>query len=377
MRKMTIVLLCLLTCRVACGQGRSVAPVSDEVRTYARKAMKELKAEHASMLKTCKGGDLSSIYFSSYVLDGALAGAECTGDEEFLKIAIESIDAIIASGKDQNGDGYLDFYHSVDKDGANQGWDFNHQSISHSTLFKGLRPISRAARVILQRFASNPAHREKAGDYLAFVCKHIVEKWTNKGLLPNTDNISLCDMMVDMYVATGKEEYRRIAERQARHWKDQMRLVQSGYVWNVGETVADCSHANSYVGYAALACRAGLVFTEEDMLRYCVTLKRLWRGPDKPLADFVDNTESPPGGKKWGGFLADGWVKLGMFSPEMQTMLAGRTKLGSNRTEYWGNMALNAAYGPNKAWKLTPSKNELAQPAAGLHLPEDGQKSQR
>ena len=350
--------LCLVACGAVSGQEKALAPVSNEaVNAYARKAMESLRAEMAGVLETCRGADLSSIYFSSYTLDGALAAAEATGDEEFLQIALECIDAIIASGRDRDGDGYLDFYHSVDKNGENKGWDFNAKSISSSTLFKGLRPIPRAARVILQRFASNPVFRAKAADYLAFVEKHVVEKWRKKGLLPNSVNISLCDMMADLYVATGREEYRRIAEPQAAHWKSEMKLVEGGYVWNVGATVADCSHANSYVGYAALACRAGLVFTEEDMLRYGVTLKRLWRGPDQPLADFVDNTESPAGGKKWGGTLSDGWVKLGMFSPEMQAMLAERMNIGSIRTEYWGNMALNAACGHQRVWELTPMKN--------------------
>ncbi|MCX7049483.1 MAG: hypothetical protein NTX50_28865 [Candidatus Sumerlaeota bacterium] len=79
---------------------KPIAPVSnDDVKSFALKAMESLRAERAGTLKTCKGGDLSGIYFSSYSLDGALAGAEATGDEEFLKIAIECIDAIIASGK--------------------------------------------------------------------------------------------------------------------------------------------------------------------------------------------------------------------------------------------------------------------------------------
>jgi hypothetical protein len=70
------------------------------------------------------------------------------------------------------------------------------------------------------------------------------------------------------------------------------------------------------------------------------------------LADYVDNTGD---GSKWGGTLSDGWVKLGIFSPEVREMLAVRTRIGSITTEYWGNMALNVALGRDKDWKLRPS----------------------
>ena len=133
-RQFIVSIILMLSATVVPAQERSV-------EEFARRVAASLtQRQQDELLKTCQSGDLSSIYFASYDLDGLLAAAEATGRDEFLKPAVTCIDAIIAAGRDQNNDGYLDFYHSVDK-----AWDSTAKGISSSTLLKGLRPIPRAA----------------------------------------------------------------------------------------------------------------------------------------------------------------------------------------------------------------------------------------
>lgn len=352
------------------------APASPQNRVledYSKKVKSLVETQKEDLFKDCRAGDLSSIYFSSYELDGLLAAAEATGREDFLQVTLECVEAIIAAGKDQNGDGYIDFYHSADN-----AWDSTRKGISPSTLFKGLRPIPRAARVIVTRFRRKP-YLAKAQELLAFTEKHIIEKWEKQGYLQEyrsgTIHIqgNFGEMLVDAYLATGNENYRKHAENYAKACKDNLILVDGGYAWNQvlgdktlnpappdsldGAHVSDTSHANETLAFATLACRAGIVFTEEDMVRFSTTFtKKLWRGAARPLADFVDGADlqGKGGPGKYGTFLSAGWAKLGLFSPDVEAKLSSRED-GGHPLQYWGNLALNATLGGDKKrWMLAP-----------------------
>lgn len=81
------------------------------------------------------------------------------------------------------------------------------------------------------------------------------------------------------------------AEAMARYFKRYIRVQDAGYTWNYwdwiekgepgGSGIEDTSHGTIDVGFAVDACRRGVVFTEEDMLRFTRTyLDLLWDGSE-------------------------------------------------------------------------------------------------
>lgn len=118
--------------------------------------------------------------------------------------------------------------------------------------------------------------------------------------------------------------------------KRNLKLRNGGYVWNSTyddvygtdakysnvDIIQDVSHGNHVISYVVAAHELGNKnWSEKDIFRFCKTITEIVYNKDKNLFfDNVDgsNDKSRPG---WGNFIADGWIKLAEYDPEVYVIM--------------------------------------------------------
>lgn len=310
-------------------------------------------------------------YYLGPYLEGLISMSEATGDIGYLTLALSMSMMIINSGKDLNGDGYLDFRvegKGLDKpDVALYEW-------------RGFRPLARLAR-LLHGVTWLDEHQLKDADTLSdFVRTNIVEKWSKnfskaKGIDFFEDDqlihraSHMGDILVDVVALDDGGPFQDSLKTLGLAVKNQIRRStrQTGAVeWNIlyGNSggilrryntlrgVADTSHASGVVSFVVSdAMLTQEVFNRQDLQRLANTLKTvIWNGDlNKPaFADYVDGGTNKQKPNTYGARnLSDGWVKLGVMDPEVQKLMARTQEVGiqrPNQLQFIGNLARNYRY---------------------------------
>ena len=328
-----------------------------------------------------KGPDGSiGYYMFRFRTDGIAAIYEATGREYYLQRLIEYCKLMMAAGKDNNGDGYVDYFHwAYDYTGGKKDqWDYEPgYNYGAHCYWNAMGTLARCARV--GRLGPHyDKYKADIDEIVDFVKKQVIEKWekgdqgitldqwigqTRFGM--NAFHSHAGSFMVDAYLATGDEYIKDLAIRLTEKVKGAWVLYSNGsYAWAaVGGVrvpkdhkestfyyegkryaVQDTNHSCRIVRFAVIAHRAGLVVTDEDMEHLANTFnKNLWRGNDEKFAYYVNGADHPEG--KTSG-AKEQWVRLGAFDDTLQDHLLNWTvglpeEFADNRITNYGVLALN------------------------------------
>jgi len=161
-------------------------------------------------------------------------------------------------------------------------------------------PIAQFIEIVFNDPKLHAKYKEKADKYLAFLDKHIREKWESTwvelpngggayvftkhvtqrfpgGLLPHNQFLALARTFIvlkDVEGAPNRDIYLEKATQMARYFKQYLRLEGDAYVWNywdphpdiptVRRYVEDTSHGTIDIGFVVEACNRNVVFTDDD-----------------------------------------------------------------------------------------------------------------
>ncbi len=326
--------------------------------------------------------DGSAGYYSfGEITDGIAAIYEASGREHYLERLIEYTKLMMAAGKDNNGDGYVDYFHWMKDRESYCKWDYEPgYNYGAHCYWNAMRTIGRCARV--GRLGPHyEQHKADIDQIVQFVEKQIVEKWEKGDQAMKLEqwlslgHFTISGMhshagsfMVDAYLATGDEHIKELATGFAEKVKGGWVLYSNGsYAWcgNGGVKVPkdcmdasfelegkqyglqDTAHSIRVIRFAAIAHRAGLVVTEEDMGHLANTFtQNLWRGEDEKFADYVNGADDPQG--RWTFSTITQWVRVGAFDEAAHQQLVNWTggprrpdKYHEDRIHYYGILALN------------------------------------
>ena len=96
---------------------------------------------------------------------------------------------------------------------------------------------------------------------------------------------------------------------------------------------SDTAHANGVVSFIVEAVEVGAEWTRTDANRLVATLMGAILKSGSVTGTYVDGSGS-------GGWINDGWCKLGRYNVTLQKRL--ETYERSQTCQLWGNCALNA-----------------------------------
>jgi len=180
-----------------------------------------------------------------------------------------------------------------------------------------LAPVCRCVLLVRKDPKLASAHGRRAGRYLRVMEEHLVSKWDRywrdlgkrRGVLvfpndpsfrypgitlPHNQYLALGRVLVLLWRITGKEGYRRRAEKMGRFFKSCLRKVDDCYLWHYWDPAGpwdeelakvdrprpeDTGHATLDIGFVLEAEEAGIVFTREDLRLFANTfVKTMWNG---------------------------------------------------------------------------------------------------
>jgi hypothetical protein len=281
------------------------------------------------------------MYFLSLQLHGIISAVEALQDEAIMERLAKYIDAMVASARDLNDDGFPEWGPLLN-DAPNQ-----------LNNFQGCAPIARAAAVVAESPKLRAEYSDKAREWVAYVDRSVIQYWYIKryrGKIPWlpedlggwatyptwSDKAShLGSIATNLYRATGKPLYRDIALRVGRGFKRKLSPHGEGWIWDNGtvdlpdnhEPVPDTSHANREPRMMVEMYEAGLVFTRSDVVRMGRTLTdTIWNGSlTSPLfSNYINGSNAQyrrytePGEN---GTVYDGWPFPGVEEPKVQEVM--------------------------------------------------------
>ena len=373
------------------GPVRAGGVENDSIQWYDDQVYENLQQRDARYTEWSKCGypglrcpDGSPGYYGfAEVTDGIAAAYQANGREYYLQRLIAYARGIMSAGKDNNGDGYLDYFHWMhDRKRAENydKWDYepgyNYGAYCYWNMMRTVTHCARVGRL--------GPHYEKYKDdideIVAFIEKQVIEKWEkgDQGMTLaqylqqdcyGVDAYSHIGAdLVDAYLATGNPHYKDLATRFAEKITNPWVLYSIGsYAWSgdggvqipkdcrdvsfeFGSKrygVQDTAHSIRVIRFAAIAHRAGVVVTEEDMGHLVNTFdKNLWRSEDEKFADYVNGADDPKG--RWTFSCITQWVRVGGFDKATHQRLVEWTggprrpdKYHEDRIHYFGILALN------------------------------------
>ncbi len=378
----------VLLLAVAAGPVWSKEGMEDTIEWYDAQVQAAVEAtdEYHTKLAACghtgiRCPDGSPGWYSfAEMTSGIAAIYEATGKEYYLQKLIDYTKSMMASGKDNNNDGYLDYYHWMKDRPEYCQWDYEPgYNYGAHCYWNAMRTIGRTARV--GRLGPHyQQHKADIDDIVAFCEKQIIEKW-EKGdqgmsleqwIAQTSFTISGADshagsFMVDVYLATGNEHYKDLATRFAQKVKNAWVPFSNGsYAWagdggvripfDLKETtfdlngktygVQDTAHSIRVIRFAVIAHRAGIVVTDEDMQRLVNTFKlNIWRGYDEVFHPYINGSGDI---EKVAYSTIIDWVRVGAFDEAAHEMLVNWTggprrpdKYNQDKIHYFGILALN------------------------------------
>lgn len=291
---------------------------------------------------------------------------------------------------------------------VNQSWGPLDSRGWHDQLstFQGAASIARAAAIILSTPQFALQYADRARKYIAFVDNLIIKPWFDKttgvyndsmletftkfkadypghlaGDIPwlSPDNggqigfqiwndkcTHLGCIVTQLYLATGHPLYYEMALRIARDFKLRLKPNKTGWIWDDGvdpkvwteqwyadqSPCHDTSHTNREPFMVEMMYRAGIVFTHDDVLRFCNTLTdTIWNQnlAAPQFTNYIDGTDGPFINQKDPGAIGNiyfGWALLAPYSPKvfqvcyatLEGIMNGQN-IGQNNTTY-GKLAL-------------------------------------
>ena len=318
-------------------------------------------------------------YFFCPITDGIAAAYEASGNEYYLQKLIEYAKDMIAAGKDQNGDGYLDYTNT-----QYGGWDYDN-GYAHSCWFISMRIPARCARV--GRLGPHYSkYKSDIDEITTFVEKQVIEKaekgksymtfdsWIT-GLHNSTADAFVGDLLVDAYLATGNTHYKDLATRFANKLKADWVLYSNGsYACSRKNGVIipkdskgsamDTSHGTWMARFIVTAYRAGIVVTGEDVNAWVNTFNKNLYAKDAA-------ERRPPFKARVVAVAVDGtrpnnyermphWVEFGAFDTTVHSRCTDwpeKEKSSSpqqlQNIHYYGVLALNLKLG-KAGYRLSP-----------------------
>lgn len=212
-------------------------------------------------------------------------------------------------------------------------------------------PIAQFIEIVFNDSSLHARYKKKADEYLAFIDKHIRQKWeptwvnlpeecgayiftrhkTQRfpgGLLPHNQYLALARTYIvlkDVPGVPNPQVYLEKATKMARYFKKNLRPNGNAYVWNYWDPyppipevrlhIEDTGHGSIDIGFAAEACNRKVVFTDEDLIKFSNTYAEvMWnKSTDDPLiAGIVDGRTSRHDSRN-----IREWVKLAQWNPKV------------------------------------------------------------
>jgi hypothetical protein len=212
-------------------------------------------------------------------------------------------------------------------------------------------PIAQLIEIVFNDPALHLGYKKKADEYLAFIDKHIRQKWESTwvelpdncgayvftkhvtqrfpgGLLPHNQYLALARTFIvlkDIPGVPNREVYLEKTAKMARYFKKNLRLNGDAYVWNYWDPyppipevrlhIEDTSHGSIDIGFVVEACNRNVVFTGDDLKKFSNSYTEvMWNKSkeDPEIAGNVDGRKS----KRDGRFIHE-WVKLAQWNPKV------------------------------------------------------------
>jgi hypothetical protein len=163
-------------------------------------------------------------------------------------------------------------------------------------------------------FDDEPVH----GNYA--ICKGECREAVNADL-------ALGRVYLGLWHFTGRGQYLLRGRALATKLKNNLILEGTKYLWHyryredipINQQIEDLSHGAIDVGFASDACAAGVIFAQEDLLRFAETLKLSWRGGS--FSRFVDGTGDDP--EKWFSDACGRWLDVARADSEVYRIVCG------------------------------------------------------
>jgi len=295
-------------------------------------------------------------YELSYEVDGNNAMFRATGNTKYLDRSLTYINNVVASARaseslrsSQYHDKYL-------------GWTSNQEDGDEVPLYESYfwRYATTTLRVVKETPAvyDNPTYRAQYDKLVAFAETNIFEKWLTRGADDNiyrdaTHIVSHWALIATNLLKVTAEPARRtsyqtVLDNIDKHLPNQpsslhQQMIRnpvdgSAYFWTAewGSTKRpgqDVSHGNGVIAYVVESAGLGGSWSATDMERFVALLNTVLAPKGNGFAGFVDGSGSD------NGWISDGFVKLGRFSPQLQQKLEQYPVVND---QFVANMALNA-----------------------------------
>jgi len=188
---------------------------------------------------------------------------------------------------------------------------------------------------------------------------------------PHNQYLALGRVYIAVYCATGDPRYRERAEKMARFFKRNLRLVGGHYEWNYWDYAGpwdeqaramahteDTSHGHIDIAFAVDAYDAGIVFDREDMQRFARTITdAMWNGSDE-LPRVGGRVNSPEGP----GIQALDWARLGRFSTKARQIMVRMIETSDNLNGSHSTAAAEVLAMARVDWNPRPNCALAARP---------------
>jgi hypothetical protein len=306
--------------------------------------------------KLSTSGDSWDQYELSYSVDSNTAMFRATGETRYLDRALLYIDNVVAKARvssslktSQYHDGYL-------------GWLSRQEQNTEVPLFESYfwRYATTTLRAMRQTPAvyNDPRYRGEYDRLLSFAEVNIFQKWYGRGADDNiyrsathmASHWALIALNLSVITTDDKRraQYRTVVDNIDLHLPNtssslQQQLIRnpvdgSAYFWSdewgsFRRPGQDVSHGNGVIAYVVEARDQGGNWTATDIERFSALLTTVLQPHDGNFPAYVD------GSGQDNGWIADGFVKLGRYSPAVQRWLEQYPQVND---QFFANMALNA-----------------------------------
>jgi hypothetical protein len=305
-------------------------------------------------------GDSWDQYQLSYPVDSNTAMFRATGETRYLDRALLYVDNVVAKARvsssfstSQYRDRYLGWI-SKSSDLDTPGIE---APLYESYFWRYATTMLRAMRQTPAVY-DDPRYRAEYDRLVGFAEVNIFDKWYQRGA---NDNIYRSEthmashwamIALNLSVITTdpgrRARYRTVVDNIDLHLPNarsslRQQLIRnpvngSAYFWSeqwgsFRKPGQDVSHGNGVMAYVVEAGGQGGNWTETDMARFGAVLTTVLQPHDGVYPAYVD------GSGRDNGWIADGFVKLGRYSPAVQQWLEHYPEVND---QFFANMALNA-----------------------------------
>lgn len=330
----------------------------ETVAWWDRRFDRYWRSEQDGEIALSRSPDSWDHYSLSYSVDSLTVAYQATGNRAYLDDALRLVENVVASARPSRSLPGSDF-----KDGF-RGWASAQESGDEVPLYESYfwRYATSLLAVIHEtpRLADDAAIQSRYRALLAFAERHVAQKWLERGARDSifrsrthmAAHWALIGLNLAELTADGerRSQYRGIASAIDRGMpnnggaslREQLQPNPrdgAAYYWSdVWGTASrpgqDVSHGSGVISYMVAAQQRGGEWTATDITRFVRLLDAVvW-----PRAGLV--TEYVDGSGVSNGWLADGWVKLGRFDPDLQRRLERHTVQNG---QFLANGAMNAA----------------------------------